>query len=116
MKRQDRRRSQQARPGANSPRGGNRSALSCPINRRGLGAEGAPRVAPAKGRGKEGRAAAVARSHGPFHQWMSRHINGKLAECDEPLQSPGSDCSTSSVRPLTHTLQLSVCVCVTEEE
>lgn len=104
MKRQDRRRSQRARPGAKGPQGGNRSSLSCPINRRGLGAEGAPRVAPAEGRGKEGRAAAVARSHGPVHQRRSRHIKGELAECDEPLQSPGSDCSTSSLRPLTHTL------------
>ncbi len=38
---------------AKSPQGRTRSLLSCPINRRGLGAEGAPRVA-ADG-GKEGR-------------------------------------------------------------
>lgn len=35
---------------ANSPRGSNRSSLSCPINRGVLGAEGAPRAAADGGR------------------------------------------------------------------
>lgn len=49
---------------ANSPLGNNRSSLSCPINRSGLGTARAPRVV-ADGRGgagREGRAAVVASS------------------------------------------------------
>lgn len=47
--------------------------------------------------------AAAARSHGPYHRLMFRHINGKTAVLDELLRSLGSDWSTSSLRPLTHT-------------
>lgn len=98
--------------GANSPRGSGRSSLSCPINRGGLGAEEAPRARTRRrGRGErreegEGRVAApaaAARSHGPYHRLMFRHINGKTAVLDELLRSLGSDWSTSSLRPLTHT-------------
>lgn len=49
---------------ANSPLGNNRSSLSCPINRSGLGTARAPRVV-ADGGGeerREGRAAVVASS------------------------------------------------------
>lgn len=47
--------------------------------------------------------AAAARSHGPYHRLMFRHINSKTAVLDELLRSLGSDWSTSSLRPLTHT-------------
>lgn len=54
--------------------------------------------------------AAAARSHGPYHRLMFRHINGKTAVLDELLRSLGSDWSTSSLRPLTHTQSRCVCV------
>lgn len=50
---------------ANSPLGNNRSSLSCPINRSGLGTARAPRVVADGGGGeerREGRAAVVASS------------------------------------------------------
>lgn len=51
----NRRRSQRAKPGANGPRGGGRSSLSCPINRSGLCAEGSPEGGWRPRRGGEGR-------------------------------------------------------------
>lgn len=69
--------------GANSPLGNSRSLLSCPINRRGPGAEGAPRVVADGGKerreeGKKGRATAM-RSYCPYHWTMFRHLNDEAS-------------------------------------
>ena len=61
-------------------------------------------------------AAAAARSYGPYHRLMFRHINGKTAVSDELLRSLGSDWSTSSLRPLTHTHTHTELMCVCESQ
>lgn len=107
---------------ANSPRGNNRSLLSCPINCGGLGAEGAPRVAADGGEERreerEGRATA-ARSWCPYHRLMFRHMNGEEDGIGRASAVAGFRLQHIIPSPSdthTHTHQLCVCVQNSKEE